>query len=155
MAARRNYKEADETYRAAAELDPNFPWSYRLRAWSYEARGTYDLAIADLNKTTQVTGSEDVSSGELAYALGRSGHREDAQRILDRMQIRARSHFVSSFDLARAYEGLGRRDEAMEALMRACDEHSPFVAFLKSEPVFEPLRADPRFEDVLRRIHLD
>jgi len=67
----------------------------------------------------------------------------------------ARKHYVSSFDLSRAYEGLGRHDEAMAALAKACDEHAPLVVFLRADHVFDPLRSDPRFQTLLKRLRLE
>ena len=116
LGAARRYAEADEAFRATLELDSGFPWAYTLRAWLYEARGEFDKAVGDLNKAVLLSGSSSLALGELAYTLGRSGKREEAARILDRLLSDAKKHYVSSFDLSRAYEGLGRHDEAMAAL---------------------------------------
>ena len=155
LAAARRYREADESFRAAAELDPDFFWLYPLRAWSYEGRGDFGRAIADLRRAIQLSASNTLVQGELAHALGRSGGRQEAEAILERLVAESRRRYVPAFDLARAYEGLGRRDEALAALTRACDERGPMVAFLKVEPVFDPMRADPRFQALLRRLRLE
>jgi TolB-like protein/Flp pilus assembly protein TadD len=155
LAAARRYKESDAAYRAALELDPNFIWTYTLRAWSYEARGDYDKAISDLKRAVQLSGASTVAAGELAHALGRSGRKTEAAHILADLEARAKQQYVSSFDLSRAYEGLGRRAEAIAALGRACDELSPMAAFLKVEPLFDPMRSDPGFQAVLQRMHFE
>jgi serine/threonine-protein kinase len=155
LGAARRYQEGDEAFRAAIALDPNFIWTYSLHSWSLEARGRFPEAVAELNKAVALSGSATLALGELAHALGRNGQTGEAGRILERLLEEARRHYVSPFDLARAYEGLGRRDEAMAAMSRACDERSPIIVFLKVDPVFDPLRADPRFRQLLRRIHLE
>ena len=61
---------------------------------------------------------------------------------------------MSPFDLSRAYEGIGERDRALEAMSRACDERSPLLLFAKAEPMFDGFREDPRFGEILRRMGL-
>jgi tetratricopeptide (TPR) repeat protein len=155
LGAARRYREADAAFRVALDLDPNFIWNYMLRGWSYEGRGEFDKAIADLNRAVQLSDSSTVALGELAHALGRGGRKPEAERILAGLEARAKQQYVSSFDLSRAYEGLGRRDDAMIALAKACDELSPMVTFLKVEPMFDPMRSDPRFAALLKRLHYD
>jgi adenylate cyclase len=116
------------------------------------ARGKYAAAIDTLNRAG---GKNDVVLGELAHALGRAGRKAEAARILEQLTASSAGHYVSPYDLSRAYEGLGRRDEAMSALMRACDDRSPIILFLKVEPVFAEWRSDPRFPEILRRLHLE
>ncbi len=155
LGAARRYGESDEAFRATVELDANFPWTYTLHAWSYEARGEFDKAIAELNSAVRLSGSSSLALGELAHALGRSGKPEEGARILDRLLKDAKKHYVSAFDLSRAYEGLGRHDDAMAELSKACDEHAPIVVFLRADHVFDPLRSDPRFGVLLKRMRLE
>ncbi len=155
LSAMRRYGEADDAFRMSDDLDPGFLWSYLFRSWSYETRGQYGRAVENLNRALSLSNAGSVAKGELAHALGRAGRREEAGKILAELTAEAGQHYVSPFDLSRAYEGLGRREDAMAALAKACDDHSPIVVFLKSEPVFDELRSDPRFHDLLRRIHLE
>jgi TolB-like protein/Flp pilus assembly protein TadD len=155
FAAMRRYKEADDAFRVADDLDPNFLWSYVFRSWSYEARGQYGRAVENLQRAMTLSNAGSIVKGELAHSLGRAGRKEEAAKILAELTAEGEKRYVSPFDLSRAYEGLGRRDEAMAALARACDDHSPIVVFLKAEPVFAEWRADPRFQAILRRIHLE
>ncbi|MCU1235916.1 MAG: hilA 8, partial [Candidatus Solibacter sp.] len=152
LSVARRYREAEDAFRMADDLDPAFQWSHLFRAWSYEARGKYAAAIDTLNRAG---GKNDVVLGELAHALGRAGRKAEAARILEELTASSAGHYVSPYDLSRAYEGLGRRDEAMSALVRACDDRSPIIVFLKVEPVFAEWRSDPRFVEILRRLHLE
>jgi TolB-like protein len=155
LAAMRRYREADEAFRVADDLDPNFLWSYVFRSWSYEARGQYGRAVENLQRAMTLSNAGSIVKGELAHSLARAGRKDEAAKILEELTNEGRQHYVSPFDLSRAYEGLGRRDEAMAALAKACDDHSPIVVFLKAEPLFDEWRPDPRFQAILRRIHLE
>ena len=64
------------------------------------------------------------------------------------------AQFVSGFVLSRAYEGLGRREEAIGVLNQAADERSPMVVFVKAEPIFDSMRGDPRFQALPKRLNL-
>jgi hypothetical protein len=61
---------------------------------------------------------------------------------------------VSGFVLSSAYEGLGRREDAIQALNQAADERSPMVVFVKAEPIFDSMRGDPRFQALQKRLNL-
>ena len=88
----------------------------------------------------------------LGYAYAATGRRDDALRIRQRLEALARTRYVSRFALAVVDTGLGRADSAFAQLERAFAEHSDTMAILRAYPLFESLRADPRFADVLRRV---
>src|SRR5262249_54170586 len=95
-----------------------------------------------------------VVQGELAHALGKAGQREEARLILNVLLKRAQTHYLSPFDLARAYEGLGQREQALAAMREACDQRSPLLLFAGADPIFDAFRGDSGFEDLLRRMKL-
>lgn len=154
LAVARRYEESDAAFQTARELDPQFIWSYVLQSWSYETRGLTAAAIRSLRTAAALTPDSTVVQGELAHALGRVGQVDEARQILDRLTARAGTQYISPFDLARVYEGLGERDRALEAMSRACDERSPLLLFAGAEPIFDCFRGDPRFQQILRRMKL-
>jgi TolB-like protein/Flp pilus assembly protein TadD len=147
-------QEADLAFQAARELDPKFIWTDVLQAWSFETRGQWSDAVRCLRRASVGIPESTVVLGELAHVLGRSGEVDEARRILEALLDRGRRQYVSPFDLSRAYEGIGERDRAMEAMSRACDERSPLLLFAKAEPMFDGFREDPRFGEILRRMGL-
>ena len=154
LSAARRYPEADAAFGAAIDLDPTFAWTYLFRAWSREARNDYGAAIEDLRKAVALGDTSGMAAGEIAYALARAGRRQEADAALMQLKETAKTQFVSGFVLSRAYEGLGRREEAIRALSQAADERSPMVVFINAEPIFDSMRSDPRFQALVKRFNL-
>ena len=75
-------------------------------------------------------------------------------KILDEMKAMARQKYVAPYDLALVYTGLGDKDQAIEQLNRAVEQRSGWYLNLKVEPQFDPLRSDPRFTELITRLHL-
>jgi len=91
----------------------------------------------------------------MALTYARLGRLADARRILDQLLAKARTYYFPGDSIAAVYVGLGDKDEAFRWLERAFEEHSyPLYTFL-FDPEFRPLRSDPRFADLLRRIGVD
>ena len=90
----------------------------------------------------------------LRQALARAGRPEEARRILAELEERSRREYVEPSDFAFLWTALGEADRAVERLERACDERSRFVAFLATWPIYDPLRAHPRWGELLRRAGL-
>ena len=91
----------------------------------------------------------------LVHALAASGNREEALSALSRLEDRARQQPVAPDYLALAHTGLGDIDRAFECLENALEERCWYLAFLKVDPAFAPLRSDPRYSELLTRIGLD
>jgi hypothetical protein len=90
----------------------------------------------------------------LARAQALSGNREVAWSFLDRLQALSQSTYVSPFDIALVHVGLGMNDEAFAWLDKAYDDRSNRLAFIAVDPKLDALRADPRFDALLRRMRL-
>ena len=105
----------------------------------------YDEAIAEL-KNAKVGGAQ------LAYAYAMAGKRDEAQKIFDELKELSKQHYVSPFDFALIYVGLGDKDQAFEWLNKTYEENPYRIGFLKVNPRFDSLRSDPRFDALLRRM---
>jgi len=95
-----------------------------------------------------------LATASLGHALGLAGDRQGARAVLDRL-LRQRAHaYVSPYDIALVYAGLGEKDQALDWLQRAYQERSSLLVFAPREPRLAPLRSEPRFAALMREFAL-
>jgi TolB-like protein/Tfp pilus assembly protein PilF len=149
------HDEAIRQYKRALEIDPNFAPVHDLLADSYAQKGMHREAIEARRRYLSLTGDEDAAE-ELARDFAASGY-EKAMRALYRKTLdfteeAAKYEYVSSVRFAVLHAQLGRKDEAFAWLEKAFEERQPWLGLLKVDPQFEPLRSDPRFGEMVRRV---
>ena len=150
----RHYDQAIEQYRKTLDLDPNF---IQARLWlgeAYEQKGLYEEAISEIQKVLTLSGRNHAVVATLGHAYAVSGKRVDAMKILESLNEQSKQSYVSPYDRAVIYAGLGEKDQAFEWLNKAYEERSSYLVFLKVEPIWDSLRSDRRFVDLLRRMRL-
>src|SRR5207237_1166015 len=113
---------------------------------AYEQKGMFEQAIAEYQKVQ--------ATPQLGYAYAISGKKEQARRILEKQMELSRQRRVDPCAFAIIYVGLGETDKAFEWLEKAYQERSEWLLGLKVEPLYDPLRTDPRFKSLVRRIGL-
>jgi tetratricopeptide (TPR) repeat protein len=91
---------------------------------------------------------------DLGYAYAKAGKTEEALKVLDKLREESKRRYVPAGLFAPVYLGLGEREKVFESLERAYQEHDEHTAWLLIDPLFEPLRPDPRFQDLRRRMKL-
>jgi hypothetical protein len=84
---------------------------------------------------------------------GLAGRKGETQKIIGELKERSRHHYVFPSVFAYAYLGLGDKDQALTYLERAYEEQDPALFWLKMSPIFDPLRSEPRFQALLRRVN--
>jgi serine/threonine-protein kinase len=148
------YDEAIIQLQKTLGMDPNFPAIHQYFAEAYLAKGLYHQAIGafqtalSLNETSLV-----LAESAQAYAL--SGQEAEAEKILERLQILAGNRYVSPVHLAWILAGLGKTDQAFAWLDKAYEERAVDMIYLKVLPAFNPLRGDPRFIALLKKMRLE
>lgn len=148
----RRYDPAVEQLRKTLELDPNYFLAHVVLGGSYAQKGQMSQATQELERGTSLAECNQ-SLGELGHAYALSGKRHEAQKIADRL-IREWEHsHIGAYDVAVIQVGLGDKDEALRWLGRAYEDRTFFMLNLKNEPELDPLRGDPRFKDLLRRMN--
>jgi len=148
----RQYDRAVEKLRAVLEIDPNFLKAH-LVEHAYVQKRMFAEAQADLQSWSNVdTGPW--SLAETAYVMGRGGHAEEAKQAFDKLQLLDKRKSVDPEVIVWAAIGLGNTDETFDYLDKALSEHSNMAVRLKVEPAFDSLRNDPRFKNLLHRVHL-
>jgi serine/threonine protein kinase len=145
------YDEAVACYRAVLETDPSLAPGHYYLAMTLEMRGDYEEAIFHLRRAIEIAGPAGLYLGELAHALSVAGRTAEAMEVLEQLQTAAAKRYISPYCFAVAYTGMGRLDDAMEALEKTFEEHNAWVWFVPIDPRFDPLRPDPRFAALLER----
>jgi TolB-like protein/DNA-binding winged helix-turn-helix (wHTH) protein len=148
--ARRN-DEAIVQLHKALELDPNFDWAHFWLGRAYEQKGLYDKAIAHFEKARDAPGSLMDKTAALGHVYAAQGRRERAMQVIESLRRESARQFVSTVNLAEIYTALGRQDEAFRELDAACKSRNNWLLTIRVEPNFDPLRADPRWLDLLQR----
>jgi TolB-like protein/DNA-binding winged helix-turn-helix (wHTH) protein/Tfp pilus assembly protein PilF len=147
------YDEALVELKRALELDPNFVGAHNWISDTLLEKGMYEEAIAELEKTRPFK-EERVYIRQTAYLYARMGRRAKARAALAKSLQLSKGKQVSSGAVALIYAALGDKNESFQWLEKACTERSSFMTSLKYWSVFDSLRGDPRFSDLLRRVGL-
>jgi len=119
------------------------------------------LQMGDVNGAIQYLDSvpgvrtDPVSLAWLAHALGTKGDRERAVSVLCQLDEMAQDRYVSCYHRALAHAGIGDLDAVFTLLSRACDQRDSWLMHLDSEPRFEPIRGDRRYQEVVARLGLN
>jgi len=147
------YDRAIEQSQKALELDPNLDYAHWTLGLAYVQKAMYEEGIAHLEKAVTFSGSSPRYVASLGYAYAVAGRRHEARKILDKLNELSKHRYVSPYFIAAVYTGLGDKENALEWLEKAYQDHSGWLAYIKMQPEFAPLRSDPRFQDLLRRMN--
>ncbi len=148
----RRYDRALAEAQTALGMDPSLGDLHNLLARVYLRSGRFDHAIKESREHVRLFERSPHSLGSLGYAYGFAGRAQEAKAVLEELKRRQRKEYVSPISFAQVFIGLGDIDQAFEWLDRTLDERNRAVLFLKQDPMYDPLRSDPRFDDLLRRI---
>ena len=150
----RRYDEAIAQYRKVLDVDPEYVWAlWQLgQACTYTAR--HPEAIRTLEKATALSERSPAILASLGAAYALSGRPEAARRLLKELEDLSSRRYVPPAAMARIWFAFGNRDQGFAWLEHAWKERSNAIAFLAVWPMLDCCRADPRYQDLLRRIGL-
>ena len=147
-------EEAIREFRAVLKYNPNYQWAlWRLGSTQTDMRD-YASAIETLQKAVAVSNRSPSALGKLGRAYGLVGRREEAHKILDELLALSRQRYVPPRSIVEVYIGLGDRDKIFEWLERCYQERANTMIWLNVGTEDDPIRSDPRFDDLLRRVGL-
>jgi TolB-like protein/DNA-binding winged helix-turn-helix (wHTH) protein/Tfp pilus assembly protein PilF len=134
------------------EMDPNFALAHNQLAQAYLQKHMYAEAVAELQKAVKLSGDSPTCIANLARAYVASGKREEAVKLLNALKKRSTTGYSNASEIAMIYASLGDTDQAMNWLEKGFEER--FNPGVLLRPGFDPLRSDPRFQNLLRRTGL-
>jgi len=147
--------EAEARIRQALALDPNYAQAHLRLGFVQIQQRRYSEAIASLKRALDLGIFYPYGASALAYAYAASGDRAAAQRIIDDLKRRSARELVPPVHIAIAYGGLGDVTQGIAWLNRGIDQHDIYIPENLFDPLLDPLREDPRFAGVVRRMGLD
>lgn len=151
----RRYDQAIEQGAKILELDPKFIPAYYVRGVAYVKKSLYKEAMAEFEKGVSISPDDLGALTGLGYGYAVTGRRADAEKVLARLNELSKREFVSPVWMAKIYSGLGEKDKAFGSLERAYEDRSIVsVAYIKTNPMLDPLRSDPRYAELLQRLNL-
>ena len=145
------YDEADSYLRNVLKIEPNYAVAHHVLGINLLKQNRIEEAIAE-EETARRLESEPRVLAVLAYAYATAGDTERAKETLNELNEQAKQKYVSPFSIAIVHLGLGETDQALSRLEDAYNERSDTMAILNVYPLLDPLRSDPRFIDLGRRV---
>jgi serine/threonine-protein kinase len=156
-----NYDDAIAKYKLTLQSDPDFWVARHYLALAYVQKGMHDNAIRELRALIkappsgpvpdEVIANETEASASLGFAYGMAGKKAEAQEILNKLAALAQRRYVSGLYFAIVYAGLKDNDHAIEYLKKAYDDRHPGLVLIRIEPMFDALRSDERFQQLVKR----
>jgi adenylate cyclase len=151
----RQYDQAIDQLRKTLELDPNFVQGHYYLGMAFLGKSMFKEGIAEFEKAIAIAPAFAYPLSGLGYAYAVAGRRVEAQKVLDQLTELSKRKYVFAASEAQIYAGLGEKDKAFEWLEKAFQQRSIGSAEnIKVDVIWDPLRSDPRFADLLRRTNL-
>jgi len=149
----RQYDAAIEQLKKTLEMDANFvPAQHAIEA-AYAQSGMYKEAVAQQQKVLTLSGNADLAAsiGEDYSKLGYTGV---LQSWLDGLKEISKRGYVSAYNIAEMYARLEQKEQAIAWLKRAYDERDSKLTYIRIDPAFDPIRPDPRFQQLVQRLRM-
>ncbi len=157
----KNYDDAIAKYKTTLQSDPEFWVARHYLALAYVQKGMHDEAIVELRKLikapasgpipNQIVEAESEATASLGFAYGMAGKQAEARAIINQLDALSKRRYVSPLYFAIVYAGLKNNDKAIEYLNKAFDARHPGLVLIRIEPMFDGLRGDGRFKELIKR----
>lgn len=157
----RRYDEAIEFYQKAITANPNSAISHEYLGFAYAQKSMLREATEEFQKIVPLTGRDAGAVASLGYGYALAGKRQDAVKIVEELKKGSERPFsilpsrVPEYRVAAIYAALGDKDRACEWLEKDYKSRGGGMVWLKVDPVMDPLRSDPRFKELARRMTLE
>jgi serine/threonine-protein kinase len=152
---KKDYSRGISELRKLIELDPTFALAHNSLGTIYLSTGNFQSAVEEFETVRKIVGQGAYGLGGLGCAYARAGRIADAHKVIDQLAAFSKQGYAMEYNLALTYFGLDDRVSAFSWLDRACANRTNGVDRLKYEPLWDPLRSDPRFVALLKKYGLD
>ena len=149
----RDYEQALTEVQTTLEIDSNYVPTLYLLGRTYEQLGKPELALATFQKVLTLNDAPAFLAG-LAHTSATSGDARAARKVLDQLEERSRHRYVSAYAKAIVHLSLNEKQQALSCLEQGYTDRCEMMTWLKVDPHFDSLRADPQFIDLLGRVGL-
>ena len=150
----RQYEEAIAACRRTLDLESDFLEAHIGLGLAYKEMGQFDRALTELEKAGTLSERNPLVLGVLGATLAEAGRPDEALDLIRELDGKPRESYVPAVAYAMLYSGLREKDRAFEALRRALAARDGLVRYLKVLPIFDPIRDEPEFRELLARLNL-
>ncbi len=148
----RRFDQSIATYQSMLEAVPDFSYGLATASWTLRHAGNVDEAIKAAEKALDLSSGGQLFVALLGAAYAAAGRRKDARAALDRLAEMSAHSYVSPYQRALIYLHLGDRDEALKQLQEAYEVKDAWIVWMGVEPQLDPLRGEPAYEEILRKL---
>jgi TolB-like protein/Tfp pilus assembly protein PilF len=150
----RQYDEAIEGSHTTLDLDPHFAPPYLWLGWALQKKGLHAEGLQALQQAVPLSGNGPRYLAGLGHGYAVAGRSSEALNMVAQLEQMAKQRYISAYDFAVIYAGLGEADKAFTWLEKAYEERSTWLALIKADSRFDAFHSDPRFQSLLKRLGL-
>lgn len=150
-----NDEEALRVLRATGEMEPNFWLVPLFISRIHLKQGAWDEAIAAAEKARDLSGGNSEAIATIGFAHAMAGRTIEARVVLRELEERSKSRYVSAYSLAQIHAALGDKEKALDLLETGFENRDVLMMFLRVEGKWDSIRSEPRFADLIRKMHLE
>src|SRR5437773_12262682 len=148
----RHYDEAITQLRKTLEMDPGYYYAHVDLGQVLAAKRAFGEAISEYQKARALNDDPFVLA-LLGHAYASSGNKAEGLKILDQLKELSKQRYVAAYNFAIVYLGLGDKEEALRWLQKSYQDRAGYdIATIKVDPFLDPLRGDPRFEELVAKV---
>ncbi len=150
----RQFDRAIEQCHKVLDLDPHSMSARDCVGSAQLGVAAYDQAVSEFRNLAKASGDDPLRLASLGSAYAISGKRAQAEKVISELNGASKIHYVPAYLWTTIYAAMGEKDKAFHWLEKAYDEHDSYLVRLKVDPAMDPLRSDPRFQELLQRMKL-